>query len=738
MPTFFTDQSETILASYPEIKWATRRSEIKNTDGTIVFAMNDISVPEQWSQVAVDILAQKYFRKAGVPSDTIPVEEEGIPVWAQRRIPAPGAHIGGETSASQVFSRMAKCWSYWGIKSGLLDHKEALVFHDNLVYMLASQMCAPNSPQWFNTGLYHAYGIDGPAQGHYYVDETNGALVASTSSYARPQPSACFIQSVSDDLVNEGGIMDLWVREARLFKYGSGAGTNFSSLRAEGEPLSGGGRSSGLMSWLKIGDRAAGAIKSGGTTRRAAKMVCLDMDHPDIEAFIQWKVTEEQKVAALVTGSIVIQKALSEIVNAGAQNQEAIRKARKSGVPENYIMRVLQLVRQGVKQIEFDTYTTDWDGAAYGTVAGQNSNNSVRIPDSFMEAVAQNGDWHLRRRTDGKITKTIPARDLWDTVATAAWACADPGIQFDSTINDWHTCPKDGRINASNPCVTGDTLVSTSVGVRHIADLLTDNTSVIGADGISHPIAPAFPTGRKPIYQLRTKAGYGLKLTADHRVLTTNRGDVAACDLTVKDQIKLGSVAFGQGSVDSRIGEFLGLMIGDGCLMGEQETAMVTLAPDAEAVAVSVCARLNDYKKEYGLDKRESRENKVNSPQGTFRVGTAARCVVDMVKRYTIVSQGSQGKQFTDEIFNLGRASVREILRGVFTSDGTVANYGDKSQYISLDSTSLVLLEQVQLLLLGFGIKAKIYTDRKKCATSMLPDGKGGKKEEEFTFPPLS
>src|SRR4051794_18988880 len=335
-------------------------------------------------------------------------------------------------------------------------------------FMLARQMAAPNSPQWFNTGLHWAYGIDGPAQGHFYVDAATGEVHASTSAYERPQPHACFIQSIRDDLVNEGGIMDLWVREARLFKYGSGTGTNFSALRAANEPLSGGGKSSGLMSFLKIGDRAAGAIKSGGTTRRAAKMVICDVDHPDIEEFISWKVVEEQKVAALVAGSRLLQRHAGAIMAAchdeafagkdrfdPAENlalRKAVREARKAFLPEGAIQQVILYASQGFRQIEVPACTTDWDSDAYLTVSGQNSNNTVRVTDDFVRTALEGREWKLVRRTDRKVAKALPARELWDRIGFAAWASADPGIQYDTTINDWHTCPASGRINASNPC----------------------------------------------------------------------------------------------------------------------------------------------------------------------------------------------------------------------------------------------------------------------------------------------
>jgi ribonucleoside-diphosphate reductase alpha chain len=464
--------------AYDGIEFRSATSEIRNPDGSVVFRQTDIEVPADWSQVASDILAQKYFRKAGIPARLKRVREKGVPEFLWRSVPDEKAlaelpeaeRVGSESTGRQVFDRLAGTWAYWGWKGGLFDSADdARAYFDEMRYMLAQQMAAPNSPQWFNTGLHWAYGIDGPAQGHWYVDDKTGEPRLSDSAYERPQPHACFIQSVSDDLVNEGGIMDLWVREARLFKYGSGTGSNFSKLRGEGERLSGGGRSSGLMSFLKIGDRAAGAIKSGGTTRRAAKMVTVDIDHPDIETYIDWKVIEEQKVAALVAGSKLARQHLNEVMEAchGVSDAEtgdrfdpkqnkalkrAIIGARKAMLPENYVQRVIHFARQGYTGIDFKVYDTDWDSDAYLTVSGQNSNNSVRLTNTFLEAVQQDGEWQLIRRIDGKVSKTLKARDLWEKIGHAAWASADPGLQFDTTINEWHTCPESGRINASNPC----------------------------------------------------------------------------------------------------------------------------------------------------------------------------------------------------------------------------------------------------------------------------------------------
>ena len=479
------------------LNFVERESVIKNPDGTTVFEMEHVMVPDSWTQVATDIIAQKYFRKAGVPAATQKVPEEGVPEWLQPSEPDEEAleqlpeddRYSHESDARQVFHRLAGNWTYWGWKHDYFDTEgDARAFYDELVYMLARQMAAPNSPQWFNTGLNWAYGINGPAQGHYYAEPDTGEVKRSEDAYTHPQPHACFIQSVDDDLVNDGGIMDLWVREARLFKYGSGTGSNFSAIRAENEPLSGGGRSSGLMSFLKIGDRAAGSIKSGGTTRRAAKMVTLDLDHPDIEEFVNWKVIEEQKVASLVSGSRMLENHLNHIMeavrayeppspNGHSKDQlpddatdpkknnmlaQAILEAQKVKVPRKYIERVIQLTKLGYTGIEFPTYNTDWNSEAYYTVSGQNSNNSVRASKEFMEAVEGDEDWPLygrvekrRAARDGREPepmKVVRAQDLWDDIAYAAWSCADPGMQYHSTINDWHTCPQDGEIRASNPC----------------------------------------------------------------------------------------------------------------------------------------------------------------------------------------------------------------------------------------------------------------------------------------------
>ncbi len=521
----FTTAGRDPLADIP---FEPRTSKIVNPDGRVVFEMTGVMVPAHWSQVATDVLAQKYFRKAGVPRHLKTVEEDGVPAWLCRSVADDGLYSGHyennprgpETDSRQVFRRLAGCWTYWAWKGGYfkptaeeateykdelnktawsglivnefatadaehyLAEENALAFYDETLYMLAKQMASPNSPQWFNTGLHWAYGIDGPPQGHHRVDPADGLCKKSHTAYEYVQAHACFINGLKDDLVNEGGIMDLWVREARIFKFGSGVGSNVSDVRGVGEPLSGGGKSSGLLSFLKTGDRSAGAIKSGGTTRRAAVMRVLDLDHPDIEAFVEWKVTEEQKVADLVAGSRLLAKHLPTVIagckafaagsavgstaergkamRADPAVKRAVRAAKRAGVPAQMVARALELADNDIFDMDIPVYTTDWDSEGYATVSGQNSNNSVRVPHEFMKAVEADGDWHMVWRTEKakaakegrapRPCKTVKARDLWNKIAKAAWACADPGVQNDTTIDDWHTCPAAGRQRATNPC----------------------------------------------------------------------------------------------------------------------------------------------------------------------------------------------------------------------------------------------------------------------------------------------
>ena len=1078
---------------YAGIQFDQRVSEIKNPDGSTVFRQDGISVPSGWSAVATDILAQKYFRKSGVPQ----YAPDGKPLLDRDGRPL----LGGERDARQVFHRLAGCWMHWGEKYGYFDTpSDARAFYDELCYMLAGQVAAPNSPQWFNTGLHYAYGLTGPAQGHHYVDPDTGILTRASSAYERPQPHACqpyhalvstpdgpipigqivskgliglevydgrdegagitrvvavkengekavfrielrngvaveatgdhlvyaitngvgawrrvdevepgaalrlstrtevrqashegdvdeaalvgwlqadgfvgqdglggehslavefttidkdeldfivervhrvfegvhyhvrsmetrtpgldihrirlygerlrpfvdkygllrssadhavpaailragreaqvaylralfqaqgsvrlrsywarladiiltttsgglahgvqalllnlgvysrmgrgsetretrrtpyvvsivhadararfremigfisddkrqkletacspqfagkrvtalkdetvvrlecvgvqpvydiqtesgqylsnnvivhncFIQSVADDLVNDGGIMDLWTREARIFKYGSGSGTNFSSLRGENEPLSGGGKSSGLMSFLRIGDRAAGAIKSGGTTRRAAKMVILNLDHPDILTFIRWKVVEEQKVAALVTGSRLTKRRLQAVLGAvrtpagleadprkNPALRSAVREARAAMVPEGYVQRVLQLAGQGVRELDFPEYDTDWDSEAYYTVSGQNSNNSVRVPNAFFDVLARKGQWDLRRRTDGKSAGFVPAEQIWDEIAHAAWACADPGVQYDTTINEWHTCPEDGRINASNPCVTGETLVATAEGWQRIDALVGRSARIIGGDGQPHLVSRIFPTGHKPVFDLRTRLGYRVRITGDHRVLTVGRGDVAVADLTAGNRVVLQGPGFGRRSLATNLALGIGVAVAEGYLTHSvikgraQESLVLTTdageSPMLAAIAGSVNAERTALQAVGGVGRQDG-SGVITRSAATARLALSDAAAVDGFREFAILDEGALNIRFAPALFELDRPALAAVLRGLFTADGAVANYGEgeQSRYVSLDSTSLELLQQTQLLLLAFGIKSRLYED---------------------------
>ena len=505
--------------------WIEMDVEIRNPDGSMADTVEGVKLPSGFSGVPGKVCAQKYLRKAGVPRHLRKVPEDGVPVWLQRSTPDherlqtldAGNRMGGETDGRELFRRLAGTWTYWGWKYGYFaSEADARAYFDEMCYLIASQRSAPNSPQWFNTGLHWAYGIEGPAQGHSFVDPETGELEFSTNAYEHPQPHACFIQSVSDSLVGGSeSIMGLWNREALLFKYGSGTGSNFSRIRGAGEPLSGGGSSSGLLSFLKIGDRAAGAIKSGGTTRRAAKMVTLDLDHPDIEEYIDWKSSEEEKVSALVIGSNILQKNANSLMDAiwefgdeeGRFDQKtnpglrrAMVRAIRENVPQPHIQRILDLAKQGWKGVDFEILDTNWQGEAYLTVSGQNSNNSVRVPNQFMDSVKQGGDWNLYWRTELERSeaedrepepcKTMDAGGLWDKVAYTAWACADPGVQFDTTINEWHTCPEGGRINGSNPCseymFLDDTACNlASINLLHYYDL---DTQTFHIDDFRHSV----------------------------------------------------------------------------------------------------------------------------------------------------------------------------------------------------------------------------------------------------------
>lgn len=640
-PRFFTKD-------LPDLQVPTRKTDatIKNDRGEVVFHLADVEVPEEWSDLAARITAQKYFVRTGVESNP----------------------RGRETSAVTMCLEVATTIADAGLAQGYFDAAAAGNFRDELYFLLVNQYGAFNSPVWFNVRLWHSYGIRGNGVNWWYNPETKQAERVQ-NAYEHPGPSACFIQSLEDNLCDEGGIADFWSREARVFKQGSGSGTNASKVREQGAPTATDGEASGVISFLKVADYAAGAIKSGGGPRRAAKMVCLDVDHPDISAFIQWKVDEERKAQALMAAG----------------------------------------------------FSKGMEGEAYTTVSGQNANHSIRLPDAFMRAVEQNGPWELKSRVGGKTVKTVSARGIWNHLCLAAWEVADPGVQFDDTINRWHTTPSAGRIRGSNPCVTGDTLISTALGWKRIDQMLDQEQLIRGSDGQFHACPPAFKTGTKAVYKLRTKAGYTLKLTGDHKVRTVSRGDVPASELTRDDHIYLQGAGFGELECDTHLSEVIGLLLGDGCVC--DSIATLTMGHNEHEVVAYATKRINQAK---DYDRACSPRH---TPTG-WRVSTSYAALISDVQRYAVLDQGSSRKALTPVAFLLERPAIAGILRGLFTADGTVADYGDRSQYVSLDSTSELLLEQVQLLLLNFGIKSKIYRNRRGGKTfSSLPDGKGGMRE---------
>jgi len=732
----FTKAGEDPLNS---TEYEMRTSTIRNPDGSVVFELRDIEIPRDWTQVATDILAQKYFRKTGVPQ----YNRDGSPVLDEN-----GQQVlGSEKSIKQVAHRMAGCWRYWGEKYNYFaSEADAQAYEDEMTFMLIHQMAAPNSPQWFNTGLAHAYGITGTPQGHWYADPSTGELHLAPDAYTRVVGHACFIQSVNDDLVNEGGIFDLVTREARIFKYGSGTGSNFSALRARGEKLSGGGASSGLMSFLKIFDYAAGSIKSGGTTRRAAKMVILNADHPEIEEFVTWKAKEEAKVADLYTGSRINYEHLNNVMRVAREEKTTnwkgneklrtvIAHALKDNVPFPYVVRALQLAEQGVEKFDLQKFDTHYESEAYTTVSGQNSNNSVRLPNAFMEAAQTGGKWELTARTTGKVMRTINAGELLDKIAFAAWSSADPGVQFDDTIQEWHTSPVDGRINATNPCVTGDTKVMAKDGRWYrIDNLIEKETELItNLNSISIGVTKgAFKTGTKPVYKLETASGYEVKLTADHLVYTANRGFVQAAELTKDDYICLPAQPVAEvkqlPEEQARLYQLLGLYLGDGC--GSHNQIQITMEKNAEEPVLQAIA--NYCTANFTRNTHQTQAIQVKQTATSAKLHLGAISIVEKIAQFVDLSQKSHEKTISPAVFALSLSEQKYLLQGLFTADGTVADYGEKSQYIALDSTSLQLIKDVQVLLSGFGIKSKIYYNRRAGKnTAMLPDGKGGLQEYE-------
>jgi ribonucleoside-diphosphate reductase alpha chain len=632
-------------------KWDLRTAGIKGEKGDVVFEQKECEVPSSWSQLATNVVVSKYF-------------------YGEVNTPE------RETSVRQLIHRVARTLADWGTEDGYFASAEdGECFYRELTWLCLHQHASFNSPVWFNVGLHPQYGVQG-AKCNWHWDAEKQEINQPENSYEFPQGSACFIQSVGDNMEE---IMELARSEAMLFKFGSGTGTDLSSLRSHREKLSGGGKPSGPLSFMRVYDQIAAVVKSGGKTRRAAKMQSLKITHPDVLEFIECKRREEEKARLLLAKGYVYED-------------------------------------------------------AYSSVLFQNANLSVRLTDDFMKAVDAGKPWTTHWVTKPDVEgPTYQARDLMDKMAQAAWCCGDPGVQYDTTINRWHTCPNSGRINASNPCVTGDTLVATSEGYRRIGRLVGRSAEMIAGDGRRVFVDRVFATGHKQVYELKTRAGYRLRLTADHRVLTANRGDVPACELTVDDIVRLEKPGFGNQFVPAAFGELLGAALGDGCVShGESEDFLfITLGNEEAAVAERLQENVAASKQWLELeDGRSLRATRITRTATGLRVGSSVRPLIDAMQEYAILDAGSSGKTITDKVFELDRPSQAAILRGLLTTDGTVANYGAKSQYVALDSTSLELLRQVQLLLLGFGIKAKVYENRRALGqtTALLPDGAGSTK----------
>ncbi len=750
---------------YAGIAFEPRSSRIVNPDGSVIFEAKDVMVPTGWSQVAVDVLAQKYCRKAGVPKALQPVPEENVPEWLWRSAADQAAleeiprddQFGPERDSRQVFGRLAGCWTYWGWKCGYFDSEgDARAYHDEMCAMLARQVGAPNSPQWFNTGLHWAYGISGPAQGHWFVDPSDGVAQASANTYEHPQVSACYILSIEDDLVNEGGIFDGVLREARIFKGGSGSGANFSRLRGAGEKLTGGGTSSGLMSFLKIFDRAAGAIKSGGTTRRAAKMVVLDADHPDIEEFVGWKVREERKVADLVVGSRIFEKHVNKIISAAhdtrvpeharldpalnASLRAAIREALSLGIPTGATQNALDYARQGYTRLEVEQYDTAWDSEAYITVSGQNSNNSVRLTNKFFQALDRDENWDLTARTTGNTVKRIKAAELWEQIGLAAWQSADPGLQFDDTIQEWHTCANDERINATNPCseyvfiddtacFAPETRISTPEGLRAVEDLFAaqerGNEVYVTTDLHSesdhrrvtaHRRAYVTRVGERDVFKMTLADGRVIRTTGDHKFLTHD-GAWKRLDQLVPavDRVAIrqsgNSVAYCSSPQEVKRWQMLGWLTGDGVF--SNDTVALVFGPTERRTAELFVPELNELKAVAAASSGSAparASNVATQRNGVMQTATSQTSLVSHLERFYGFHQATATEKDVPRRVHCVSEDLKvAYLQGLFSADGCLRSDARATEpEVMLASSSPSLLRSVQLLLSDLGMTSRI------------------------------
>lgn len=978
------------------VEYTHRSSVLTNPDGSVVAEIAGVEVPKGWSQLATDILATKYLRRAGLYGDP----------------------KLGETSARQVFHRIAETLAAAGV--GYYTEDEGTILQHELYALLEGQIAAFNSPVWFNVGLFRHYKIQGSG-GNWAWDAATGTVVETTNAYERPQASACFIQSVRDDLMS---IFELVKNEARLFKFGSGTGSNFSGLRGRQEKLSGGGLSSGLLSFLEVFDRAAGSTKSGGTclaphqrvytargpvavrelaeagepfvvlsfdppagrykAKRATawhaghKLVvrvvtdkgafevtddhpvklstgeyvhagrlragqslfacAVDMQHGHLRVHLRdgrkgkeffhrlvasdvmgrdiedravhhvdenrlhndpanlevksqsehardhnldrvaegmhlfqsrtfpksgaangmhagaefWQdagraasyrakqaeilaasgrapgmqdVAAEQRMINVafrilnaghpldtfdqyvegrtkVIGRIgSVQKVRAQITSrfgsyedflkAVSDNNHRVIRVEHVGLMDVYDVEVecptpddksprtghnfvlwpsgeytgsgvvVANTRRAAKMVCLDMdhpeivdfiewkrkeeakvqaliaagYPSDFNGEAYHTVSGQNANNSVRVTDEFLRAVETDGAWQTTMRTTGEVCATYRARELWQKIVENTWACADPGVQFDTTINDWHTCSNTGPIRASNPCVSGRTLVSTTDGLVPIQDLVGRTVDLVLPGGVFRTTA-VFCTGIQPLYLLRTKSGYTLEVTEAHQIWATREGfgsDLEAKDLRPGDVLRLVPGHFGSARLDRTMAFAIGYAVGNGCVSGGVLTQTAGReAGDLMGWLVDAVNRAKAAMRAAGADGRTTKPCAVTRTATGVRLTTATPELVSQFQAYAVLDRGSEHKVFLPSALRLDQDATAALLCGLFSADGTVVCDGPngKNAYVGLDSVSLALLRQVQQMLLGFGIKAKIYEDRKDgSGVGVCPDGKGGLRE---------
>lgn len=473
--------------AYDGIGFKSVSVDLRGADGMLDMAEVTLEVPETWSRPAIETLAQRFLAKSVVPAALTAVRDDTLPqwLWAQRpdekalEALSPAERWMDETSAKQLFDRVAGAWTYWGWRAGRFDQEEdAATFYDEMRHLMAGQRFLPAGPQLRATGLNWAYGAEGHSGG--YVTDLDGTRPRKAKAGEEtPCVYGAFLQSVEDDLTADGGILDLWRREAQAYKLGAASGANLSALRGCGEVLSTGRRSAGVVRFLDVGDKAASPMRQSSLSRRAPRLVSLDADHPDLLDFVKWKLREDQKAAALAAGARAMNAALETIMRAAhgdmgddtgvdglvagadlptealsdpARNQalaSAIQAARAAHVPESAVHRTLSLARQGVRELDPMDLGVDWDSETWKTVSGQNTITALRLDHGFMERAESGGDWVLTRRVDGSVADVVDAADVLDRISVATWSTHDPVLHFSGTVGDWNPVPANGPIRTS-------------------------------------------------------------------------------------------------------------------------------------------------------------------------------------------------------------------------------------------------------------------------------------------------